>query len=73
MALRPKPSTTPLARALDLGMQFTFAVVIGVVLGYYLDRWLGTEPVFLLILTGLGVAAAIRSLLRFARRNTPKA
>lgn len=70
----PPPSGAPQAgwgRALDLGMQFSFAVVIGVALGYYLDRWFETEPVFLLIFMGFGFAAGIRSLIRFARRRNP--
>ncbi len=68
--MRRKPEGAPqggLGRALDLGMQFSFAVVIGLVLGYYLDRWFETEPVFLLIFMGFGFAAGIRSLVRFAR------
>ena len=48
-------------------MQFSFAVVIGLALGYYLDRWFETEPVFLLIFMGFGFAAGIRSLVRFVR------
>lgn len=66
----PAPENAPQGgwgRALDLGMQFSFAVVIGLVLGYYLDRWFETEPVFLLIFMGFGFAAGILSLVRFVR------
>ena len=66
----PAPESAPQrgwGRALDLGMQFSFAVVIGLARGYYIDRWFETEPVFLLIFMGFGFAAGIRSLVRFAR------
>ena len=58
---------TSAGRAFDLGLQFALCVVIGLGLGYYADRWLGTRPAFLLIGLGFGVAAAFRLLLRFAR------
>jgi ATP synthase protein I len=38
--------------------------VVGVVLGYYCDRWLGTEPVFLFVFLILGFVAGFRRLLR---------
>ena len=47
--LRPKPAATQWGRALELGLEFAFAVVVGVALGYYLDRWFGTEPILLLV------------------------
>lgn len=71
MALRRKQSENSWGRALDLGMQFGFSVVIGLGLGYYLDRRFGTEPVFLLIFTGLGFGAGMLALFRFAQANTP--
>ena len=67
----PEQPASNWGRALDLGLQFAFSIVVGLGLGYYLDRWLDTEPVFLLIFLGLGFAAGIRALLRFARANTP--
>ena len=66
-ALRSKPPETQWGRALELGIEFTFAVVVGVGLGYSLDRWLGTEPIFLLVFMGFGFAAGVRALLRFSR------
>jgi F0F1-type ATP synthase assembly protein I len=40
------------------------SMAIGVVLGYYADRWLGTEPVFLFVFLVVGSIAAFRRLLR---------
>jgi ATP synthase protein I len=40
------------------------AIVVGGAFGYFLDRWLGTRPVFLIILGGLGFYAGVRDVLR---------
>lgn len=40
------------------------AILVGGAFGYFLDRWLGTKPVFLIILGGLGFYAGVRDLLR---------
>ncbi len=63
------PSGASWGRALDLGLQFAFSIVVGMALGYYLDRWLETEPVFLFVFLGFGFAAGVRALFRFARRS----
>jgi ATP synthase protein I len=41
----------------QLGTTFVMCVVVGLVGGYYADRWLGTEPSLLLVGLGLGIAA----------------
>ncbi len=69
MALRPKPAASPVGRALDLGVEIAGCVVIGTLLGYWIDRWLGTEPAFLLVFMVFGFAAAVRVLFRFAQRS----
>ena len=50
--------------ALELPFVLVSAVVVGGVLGYFLDRWLHTAPVFLLILGGIGFFAGVRDVLR---------
>ena len=52
MALRPRAPTTPIARAFEGALEAALAVVVGVVLGYYCDRWLGTEQATNLLLHG---------------------
>ncbi len=64
MALRPRSRTTPWARAFEGALESAIAVVVGVVLGYYCDRWLGTEPVFLFVFLILGFVAGFRRLLQ---------
>jgi ATP synthase protein I len=50
-------------RAFELAFEAGLSVLFGVVVGYYLDRWLDTEPIFLLVFMALGFAASVRILL----------
>ena len=52
-----------------LGLEMALSVVIGMGIGYYLDRWLGTGPWLTVIWIGLGFAAGVRSLYRAAVRS----
>ena len=45
-----------------VGISMVLAICLGTVIGYYLDKWLGTEPWLLLVFLGFGVAAAFRNL-----------
>ncbi len=49
---------------MDLPFVLVGAVLIGAVLGYFLDRRLGTSPTFTLILGGLGFVGGIMEVLR---------
>jgi ATP synthase protein I len=40
------------------------SIVVGLLIGYYLDKWLGTGPWLLLVFTLLGVASGLISLIR---------
>jgi ATP synthase protein I len=51
-----------LLRYSTIGLEMGISVAIGIVLGYFLDRYLGTTPWLTLIFMLLGVAAAFRSL-----------
>ena len=66
MALRPRAPVTPIARAFEGALEAALAVVVGVVLGYYCDRWLGTEPIFLFVFLILGFVAGFRRLLQIS-------
>ena len=57
-------------RALGLsavGLQFGFSVIIGLGIGWLLDRLLGTRPWLMLVMLVLGFAAGIVSVYRAAR------
>jgi ATP synthase protein I len=50
--------------ALELPFVLVSAIVVGGAFGYFLDRWLGTKPLFLIILGALGFYAGVRDVLR---------
>ena len=51
-----------------LGLEMGLSVALGVGIGYYLDKWLNTEPWFLIIFIMFGAAAGFRRLYRVAKR-----
>ena len=53
---------------LRLTADFLSPIVLGIFLGFWLDRWSGTTPLFLLLLFFLGVAAGFWNLYRMAQR-----
>ena len=58
-----------LGRYSALGFEMSLSVVIGLGIGYYLDKWLGTAPWLMILWLGFGFAAGVRSLFRAARRS----
>jgi ATP synthase protein I len=52
--------------ATRIGTELVVAVVVGVLIGYGLDRWLGTQPWFLIVFTLFGAAAGMLNVFRLA-------
>jgi ATP synthase protein I len=52
-----------------LGFEMAIAVIIGLVIGSFLDKRLGTGPWLTIVWLGLGFAAGVRSLYRAAVRS----
>jgi len=52
------------AIAMELPFVLVSAVVVGGLLGYFLDHWLHTQPIFLLVLGGIGFYAGVRDVLQ---------
>jgi ATP synthase protein I len=54
--------------AMGLGMraasEFAAAIVVGGLIGWLLDRWLGTKPAFTIVFFMLGVAAGVWNVIR---------
>jgi ATP synthase protein I len=58
-----------LGRYSALGLEMAISVVLGLAVGYYLDKWLGTGPWMTVVWLGIGFAAGVRSLYRAALRS----
>jgi ATP synthase protein I len=61
---RPEDQGQGLAFALRIGVEIVAALIVGVAIGYFLDRWLGTKPWFLLLFFVLGAAAGFMNVFR---------
>ena len=66
---RRRPDLRRLAELSSIGLILPSSIAVGLFLGYLLDRWLGTEPWLLLILTVLGIVSGLLSLFRALRRE----
>jgi len=49
------------------GITFVVATAGGALLGYFLDRWLGSSPWFTFIGLGIGIAAGFREFFRMIK------
>jgi F0F1-type ATP synthase assembly protein I len=49
---------SPAVRLMGVGWYFALCIIGGIVAGLFLDRWLDTRPVFILIGLFLGLALA---------------
>jgi ATP synthase protein I len=52
------PSRSQTAQLVNLGTLLFACVAVGLAVGYFADRWIGTSPWLLLIGLALGIAAA---------------
>ena len=68
----PQASTSSFAEGMRLSLEMVAAVVVGGGIGWFLDGWLDTKPLFLLIFLALGLIAGIRSVYRTANRLSMK-
>lgn len=53
----------------SLGISMVAATIIGLAMGYYLDKWLETSPWFTLIFLLLGIIAGFRNLYILTQRE----
>ena len=56
------------ARGIAIAFEFTGSIVGGAILGWWIDRWLGTGPYAALILTLLGTFVGFFRLIQMLRR-----
>lgn len=62
----PKSPLGSLGALSAVGFAFVLAVLFGFLIGYGLDRWLGTSPLFLILFFFMGVAAGVVNVIRTA-------
>jgi len=67
MAGEPSPWQA-LGGLATVGITFVVATAGATIGGYYLDRWLGTLPLFTLIGLALGIATGFREFFRMVKR-----
>lgn len=64
-----RPDLRRLAELSSLGLILPSSIAVGLFLGYFLDRWLGTAPWLLLVLTVLGIVSGLLSLFRALKKQ----
>ncbi len=70
----PQQKQGALSESAGIGMGFRMAVemmaavVVGVFLGHQLDKWLGTSPLFLLLLFFLGIVTGFWNVIKTAQK-----
>jgi len=52
----------------SIGIAMVASSFIGLFIGYYLDKWLGTSPWMTLIWLGFGIASGFRNIFILTRR-----
>ena len=58
-----------LAIASTMGISMVLALVIAIIVGYYLDKWFQTSPLFFLIFMVLGIIAGFRNIYVIMKRT----
>ena len=53
----------------SLGISMVASSFIGLFIGYYLDKWLGTSPWMTLIWLGIGIISGFRNIFILTRRT----
>ncbi len=61
-------SAGPMTAALRISMEMVAALVVGGAIGWFLDRFLGTEPWLLLVFLLLGFVAGVLNAVRESQR-----
>jgi ATP synthase protein I len=57
------------AGIMRISVDLVAGVVVGTVSGIYLDKWLGTKPVFFLICFFLGIAGSVLNIYRAIKKD----
>ena len=58
------------AMAMELPFVIVAAVIVGGLIGYFLDRWLHTTPVLMLVFGSIGFIGGLRDVLSRAKKGS---
>jgi ATP synthase protein I len=58
-----------LAIVSTMGISMVLAIVIAIAIGYYLDKWFKTSPIFFLVFMVLGIIAGFRNIYIIMKRT----
>jgi ATP synthase protein I len=64
---RERPNWGQYFSASALGIEVGASLVVGMGIGWWLDKFFHTQPWLLVIFTGLGIAAGFRNLIKYSR------
>ncbi|MCK6419059.1 MAG: AtpZ/AtpI family protein [Alphaproteobacteria bacterium] len=59
-------------KGLNLGIEFLANIMVPALVGYFMDDWLGTKPLFFLLFFFGGIAAGFYFLYRITLQNNKK-
>ena len=60
-------TVSPLGIAMKMGTEFVAAVFVASFIGFYIDKWLETTPVFIIIFFFIGSVAGIFNVVRSSK------
>ena len=60
-------NASPLGIAMKMGTEFVAAVFVASFIGFYVDKWLETTPIFILIFFIIGSVAGIFNVVRSSK------
>ena len=68
MTKHQEPKYYKQLKSSSVGLEMGLSVVAGIIIGTYLDKWLGTEPYMLAFWTIAGIGSSFLSMIRALRK-----
>lgn len=69
---QPTPPSSAMGLAFRVGVELAAGLAVGGAIGWFLDGWLNTRPLLMLLFFALGAAAGLMNVFRTARAlNAP--
>jgi ATP synthase protein I len=60
-------SWSNVTRSASLGLHLVLSSAVGILIGFYLDKWLKTSPILLIIFFAIGIVAGFRQIFKEVR------